>query len=281
VRGRFGSPSGLWSPSAIATLALLLVAAGAGGTYALLAKGPPAMPGATTAGAGKAPVAAATGATIQASGVTAARPSRIPTVVPTPKPRVGATGAKTTTAAAPGTPTSAATPPAPATTTTGETPRTSAANGAASADAVKLADGAVQDYNPYGAVAGRLGNPAKATDGDPLTAWTYKLDPATDGATKVGLAIRLTPAEQVSRVTLATASPGMSVELYGAQGQLPATITAPGWLHLASRADIDPDITIDVNPEGKKFDYLLVWITHAPTGVNAGDLSISELSVDG
>ncbi|HEY5196265.1 MAG TPA: hypothetical protein VIJ51_04510 [Solirubrobacteraceae bacterium] len=147
--------------------------------------------------------------------------------------------------------------------------------------AVALAKDAAATYNPFGSPAASLGSPAKAIAGDPLSSWSFKLDPSTAGATMVGLAITLKPAQSVSAITLTTGSPGMSVEFYGAAGALPALITDAGWVHLATRASIDAQSTVTVDRHGTKFDHLLIWVTHAPPGVNAGSLTISDVSVTG
>ena len=44
-------------------------------------------------------------------------------------------------------------------------------------------------------------------------------------------------------------------------------------------AAIKPSTTVVLKTQGKSFRYLLVWITHAPAGVTAGPIGISELSV--
>jgi hypothetical protein len=295
LRGRLGPHTGPRSPTAIAAITLVLIAAVAGGAYVVLGPGPSPATG-TAAGSAaasvKPPVAASTGATTPIKPTTIVKtavPPKIPAVTPTPKPAVGATtsgAAKTTTPAATVKPTApaattpatapAATSPASGTTPAATTPATSVA-----APTVPLDAKSVAAYNPYGAPAASFGSAAKAVRGDPLSSWTYKLDPATGGVTKAGLAINLKPARSVKAIALTTGSPGMTVEFYGAVGSLPALITDPGWVHLASRGSIDPQATVALDAQGKKFDYLLIWITHAPPGVNAGALTLSDVSVVG
>jgi hypothetical protein len=137
----------------------------------------------------------------------------------------------------------------------------------------------VATYDPYGSPAASFGAPSKAVDGNPSTSWTYQLDPSTAGATKAGLVVDLKPAQAVEAIILATTSPGMTVEVYGAVGTLPTRIGDPAWIHLASRSDIKAQARLDLSAHGHEFDHLLIWITHAPPGVNAGALTISELSV--
>jgi hypothetical protein len=136
-------------------------------------------------------------------------------------------------------------------------------------------------YNPYSLSASSFGDPAKAIDGDPDTAWTYQLNPTDAGKTFVGLTIDLKTPQPAKAIKITTLSPGMTVEFYGADATaVPAAITAPGWVHLANRKAIKPSTTVVLKTLGKSYRYLLVWITHAPAGVTAGTVGISELSVD-
>jgi hypothetical protein len=116
-------------------------------------------------------------------------------------------------------------------------------------------------------------------DGDPQTAWTYQLDPSTGGKTLVGLALNLKSGQKVRTMTIATSSPGMTVEFYGARGAQPVSITDPAWLHLANRRHIKASTTVALSTAGKSLDYLLVWVTSAPPGVTSGKLAVSEVSV--
>lgn len=145
--------------------------------------------------------------------------------------------------------------------------------------AIPLAGDAASTYNPYGAPAASFGAAAKAVAGNPRTSWTYKLDPRNGGVTKVGLAIAVKPARTVTAISLTTGSPGMAVEFYGTAGPLPTSITDPAWKHLGGRESIDPQARVALRSQDAKFDYVLVWITHAPPLVNAGVLSLAALSL--
>jgi hypothetical protein len=139
----------------------------------------------------------------------------------------------------------------------------------------------VSTYNSAGLAAASFNSPADAVDGDPSTSWSYQLDPRTAGATNVGLAVKIKPARRLSSITLATATPGMTVELYGATGALPATITDPLWVHIATRGHLAASMTVPLDSQPEAFDYLLIWITHAPPGVNTGVVGVSNLSITG
>ena len=305
LRGRFGPISGPRSPSTIAAIALAVVAAVAGGAYAVLAPGPGAAPNTASASrpvpttpapaAGPRGTTGVTGAsgttgttgvtgtagvtaTSGVTGVSANRmPPKIPAVTPSPKPAV-AKSTPATTKPATTTPAGATTKPATGTTS----PAASApATTTSSPATISLGASDASTYNPYGLPSTSFGAPAKALAGNPLSSWTYRLDPSTQGATHAGLVVRLKPAQQVGSITLTSGSPGMKVEFYGASGALPTLITDPGWVHLASRTSIDAESTVGLGTRSEKLDYLLVWITHAPPGVNAGALTISALSLKG
>jgi hypothetical protein len=207
-------------------------------------------------------------------GVPATTPATAPTTVTTPaKPTT--TPAKTTTPTTPQTVTTpTATTPAGTTTPTVSTPT-------AAAHQILLDTDAATIYNPYNLAASSFTDPAKAIDGDPDTAWDYQLDPTDAGKTLVGLTIDLKTPQAAKAIKITTLSPGMTVEFYGATGSsVPPAITSPGWVHLANRKAIKPSTTVVLKTEGKSYRYLLVWITHAPAGVTAGTVGISELSVD-
>jgi len=219
-----------------------------------------------------------------------------PAVVPA-RPRVGTTGTTgmagtttTTTTAVPAHPTVVTTTPKlpavtptptppvaePKTTPTGTT--SPAKPTPVPAAAIALASGAVTTYDPYGAPATSFGSPAKAVDGDLLTSWTYQLDPASAGRTKVGLAVNLKPATLVGTIKILTDSPGMNIELYAATGPEPSTITSRSWIHVTNRSSIGESTTVAL-PGKRPIDHLLVWITRAPAGVTTGTLGIADLSL--
>jgi hypothetical protein len=226
----------------------------------------------------------ATGTTQASAAPTAStKAPAIPAVTPTPAPvtappasKAAPTSATPTATAPKATATTPAATPAPGTTTTAATQAADTAPAA-----IPLSAGSITTYNPFGAPAASLGSPARAIDGNPLTSWTYRLDASAAGRTMVGLMISLNTPRQVRAITLATATPGMSVEFYGATGSPPASITDPGWLHLTSRPSIAASATVTLPNVGKKLDCLLIWVTAAPPGVTVGSLGISELSVRG
>jgi hypothetical protein len=146
---------------------------------------------------------------------------------------------------------------------------------------IALSRSAAKTYDPSKAAATSFGKPDNATDGNPLTSWTYKLDQSAAGATDVGLGITLKSAQHLHAIMFQTDTPGMAVSFYGATGKPPASITAAGWTKLASDPNVPASATISLDTHGRKFDYVLVVITRAPPGVNVGTVDISEVSLIG
>ncbi|HWH11307.1 MAG TPA: hypothetical protein VG165_09270 [Solirubrobacteraceae bacterium] len=312
VRGRLGSGPGIGSSIGVVGLTLLLVLGAVAAAYAALnsdsnkaAKAPPALVatapvapdvGTTTPGvsAGTPVVVGATGATgTTAAPITPSTAVPLPTLPkipgvtatppvasPTTTPPVAAP--QTTTPPVTTTPKTATTPTAttPTVTTPTATTPTATTPTTTSAHAILLDTDAATTYNPYSLPASSFTDPSHAIDGDPDTAWTYQLDPTDAGKTLVGLAIDMKTPQAARAVKITTLSPGMTVEFYGAAGSTePVSITDPGWVHLANRSAIKPSTTVVLKTQGKSFRYLLIWITHAPAGVTAGSVGISEVSV--
>jgi hypothetical protein len=299
VRGRLGGGPGIGSSMGVVGLTLLLVLGAVAAAYAALSS--------DSNKAVKAPAAVLAGPTVTATpdiGTTSTAPGvtgtagpivtpaitpgtgttlpalpKIPAVAPpvvatgtpstvTVKPPVVVTVPKTTV------PTSKPTVKTPATTPSATTPTTPAGQ------TIVLDTDAATTYNPYSLPATSFTDPAKAIDGAPDTGWAYRLDPASAGKTLVGLMIDMKTPQPARAIKIISLSSGMTVEFYGASGSTaPVSIIAPGWVHLANRRAIKPSTTIALKTQGKSFRYLLDWITHAPSGVTAGTIGISELSV--
>jgi hypothetical protein len=289
VPGRFGRGPGLRSSLGVVGVTLLLVVGAVAAAYAALASDskqatqttaslPPQTQAPVTPDV--APSTAAPGTPLPAPAIVAPTGAaklpvapKLPAATPTPAPTPTApvtVAPQTTKPAAAKTPTA----PAPA------TPTPTATVPTATSARILLDTDAASTYNPYSLPPAGFGDPAKAIDGDPQTIWTYQLDPTTAGKTLVGLAINLKSKQKVRSMTITTATPGIKVEFYGAtESQEPVSITDPGWLHLATRSSLKAQATVNLSTGGKAFEYLLVWITHAPAGVTGGQIGISELTV--
>lgn len=281
VPGRLGRGPGLRSSLGVVGVTLLLVVGAVAAGYATLssdskqaAQTTASLP-AQTSLTPDAPAGAAAPVVPTTAAPAAKLPTapKVPAVTPTPAP--AAVAPKTIAPKA-----SATTPVGGTTPTKPSRPSGSPAPSAKTAK-ILLDTDAATTYNPYSLASSDFGDPAKAIDGDPTTAWTYQLDPNTAGKTLVGLVINLKSDQRVRGITVRTATPGMTVEFYGAPAASvpPVSITDPAWLHLANRKAIKGSAKVTLKTAGQSLQYLLVWITHAPAGVTTGTLDVSELSV--
>jgi hypothetical protein len=184
------------------------------------------------------------------------QPPKIPLAAPTPK----SSGTTTTPAAK----TNESSP-----TTT--TPSASNESGSGTATeptpaAIMLDPDAAATYNPYGYPASEFGDPSLAIDGDPSTAWTAQVNPAVAPKMAEGLVIDLKTARRLSAIELITSTPGMSVQVYGANGHAPPTsITDPAWVQLSHYlVEKKHNDRIKLQNSAKAFRFVTLWISKAP-----------------
>lgn len=129
-------------------------------------------------------------------------------------------------------------------------------------------------YAPYATPDVDLGDPSRTVDGSTRTAW--KAPAAADPAPpQLGVYVDLAGKEKIRRLELRTPTPGMSIEIYGARSGPPASITDPGWDHLASRSGIAAETKVRLRD--RPYRYLLVWIVGAPP--DGARPAIAELSL--
>jgi len=207
-----------------------------------------------------------------------ANPPKIPLTAPTPK----STGTSTTPAK------TKETSPTTTTPSSGNESGGGTATEQASA-ALVLDPDAASTYNPYGYPAGEFGDPSLAIDGDTSTAWTAQVNPAVAPKMAEGLAIDLKSAQRISAVELITSTPGMSVQIYGANSQtLPTSITDPAWVQLSPYLITKKrNERIKLKDSSKGFRFITLWISKAPA-VSAGtpqdrvpptDVAVNELEL--
>ncbi len=237
---------------------------------------PGATPTTTTPATPTAPSTLGTPTTIKPLGGTAT-PPKIPLTAPTPKSS-GTTGFGTGNTNAgsnesPGAP--AATPKSSGGTTTGEQPTP-----------ILLDTNAASTYNPYGYPASYFGDPRLAIDGETGTGWTAQVNPAVAPKMAEGLAIDLKTAQRVKALKLITSTPGMTVQVYGANGAtLPASITDSAWVALSPSLDAKKRTThIALRDAGEAFRFFTLWISQAPassvgTAAAPGHVSVNELEL--
>jgi hypothetical protein len=130
-------------------------------------------------------------------------------------------------------------------------------------------------YAPYAAPDVDLGDPSRTVDGSTRTAWKAPLGVDPAAPPQLGVYVDLAGKEKLRRLELETPTPGMNVEIYGATSGPPASITDPGWDHLADRTGIA--VHTKVKLPDRPYRYVLVWIVGAPP--DGARPAISELSL--
>ena len=156
---------------------------------------------------------------------------------------------------------------------------------------ILLDTNAASTYNPYGYPASGFGDLSLAIDGETSTGWTALLNPAVAPKMAQGLAIDLKTGQRVGMLKLITSTPGMTVQVYGANGNtLPASITDPAWTALSSSLDARKRTTkIKLrwpisDRSTKPFRFITLWISRAPqsavgTPQAPGHVSVNELEL--
>ncbi len=301
ARGSLSRPSWRSAAAILTAVAVLVLGAAAAGYAALTKKSSkpprvtkivaqavvPATP-TTTPGAGT-PVTPGGAATTPraggALGLGTTKPPKIPLAAITPRASSPTT---TTTPPAPTTTPAASTPATSKTTPTSPSHGSSSTGGEEepSSQAILLDTNSTTTYNPYDLPASYFGDPSLAIDGDPTTAWTAQLDPATAPTMAEGLLVDLKSRQKVSALELITSTPGITVQAYGTKGvTAPTSITDPAWIALGRSTVIKKKRTrMTLRDSHKAFMYVTLWISQAPqsaigTPEAPGHVSVDELEL--
>jgi hypothetical protein len=281
--------------STLLAAAVVLVLGAAAAGYAALSKGTPkARVVTTTVAQASAPVTTtpatappvtpgATATTPTVKSTIPVKPPKIPLTAVTPK--AGEKVAKTTTPAETKT-------TAPTTTTPSSTPSSGTGTGGESTSeesqqsAILLDTNAAVPYNPYNYPAGWFGDPSLAIDGDHSTAWTAQVNPETAPAMAEGLLIDLKAKHKVAVLQLVTSTPGMTIQVYAANGHtVPASITDPTWIPISALKVVKKKhVRLKLRDSKKAFTYITVWISKAPasaigTATAPGHIDINEVEL--
>jgi hypothetical protein len=223
-------------------------------------------------------------------GLGGARPPKIPLTALTPKAseKAGATGTGTGATGATKTTTKTTTPSSTTGTKTtgtgtGQTGETSEESQQA---AIELDTDAAQTYNPYEYSPSWFGDPSLAIDDDPTTAWTAQVNPATAPAMAEGLIVDLKSKQKVSVLQLITTTPGMTVQVYGADAATaPTSITDPAWVALSGPKVVKKHkLRLALRDSSKAFTFITLWISKAPksaigTPEAPGHVAVDELEL--
>jgi hypothetical protein len=219
-----------------------------------------------------------------------AKPPKLPSPAPTPTPKAsgGSTPAESTGSGSPSTTTPAKTNTTETGTSTTESTKSKEGSSGKSEqpNPILLDTNAATTYNPYNFPEAGFGDPGLAIDGEPSTAWTAQVQPASFPNMAEGLLINLRSATKLGRLELATPTRGMTVQVYGANGaKAPTTITEPGWTLLSGSHVLKKKVThLRLHTAGKAFSLLLVWIVKAPpasqgTATAPGHVALSEVAL--
>jgi hypothetical protein len=268
------------SPPKPPTRVITIAQAPAAGTGAAIpgATAPPATPPATTT-----PSATPAGGASASSGAnplgTSANPPKIPLTAPTPKALsktpattkdTGSAGAGTGKGASESAPSS------------GE----GAGGAEASQQAILLDTNAASTYNPYDYPESEFGDPSLAIDGETGTAWTARVNPVVAPKMAEGIVIDLKSPQKVAAIKLTTSTPGMTVQVYGANGSTPPnSITAPAWKGLSAAREVKKKTrNVKLHDANHGFRFIVLWISKAPasavgTPQAPGRVSVNELEL--
>jgi hypothetical protein len=284
--GSLGTPGWRSAAGILGVAAVLALAAAAAG-YAALSKSPRKARVVTTT------VAAA------ATPAPAAPPAAVtPPVTPTIK---GATPpALTKPTKIPLTPTTL-TPTTPKPSTTPTTPSTEAGGGSTTtpsgagtggagaeeskSSAILLDTNAASTYNPYNYAPSTFGDPSLTIDGDNTTGWTAQVDPATAPKMAEGVLIDLKAPQRLAALDLVSSTPGMTIQVYGANGKLPSSITDKAWVALShSMVTKKHRVHVKLRESKHAFRYVTLWISKAPaasvgTPQAPGHVTVDELEL--
>jgi hypothetical protein len=92
--------------------------------------------------------------------------------------------------------------------------------------------------------------------------------------------------QRLASAVLVTSSPGMTVQVYGANGKaVPASITDPAWVALSRSTVVKKrHLKITLKEASRSFRFVTVWISRAPAGSigtqqQPGHVSINELEL--
>ncbi|HEV3322271.1 MAG TPA: zinc ribbon domain-containing protein [Solirubrobacteraceae bacterium] len=152
---------------------------------------------------------------------------------------------------------------------------------------ILLDTNAATTYNPYNYPESGFGDPALAIDGEPTTAWTAQVQPHSFPSMAEGLLIDLREPTKLGSIELRTPTPGMTVQIYGANGaKAPTTITEPGWVLLSGSHTLKKKVTHlkKLRTEGQSFRWVVVWLVKAPASAQGtptapGHVALSEVAL--
>jgi serine/threonine-protein kinase len=143
---------------------------------------------------------------------------------------------------------------------------------------VSLARASATDYDPLGDDEEHHSQAPLVVDRDRGTAWTTEgYSSGLAGANKAGVGIYLDakPSVDAVRMEIQSAEPGWKAEIYGATGDRVPESIETGWTKLGGGTVKSDRQRFQLDAQGKRYRYYLVWITELPP--NSSRVEISEL----
>jgi hypothetical protein len=287
-----------WRSAAVVLTALVLLVAGAAGAaYAALSKGGgkarPATAVAQVAPTATTPVQPPSGATPPTATAKIGAPTTIKPLGTSKPPKIPLS-APTPSVPAVSTPTPLPAIKTPAAKTPKKAKQAPVPAGEAHPEALLLDTNAAVTYNPYNYAASNFGDPSLAIDGDASTGWTALVEPGAAPKLAEGLIIDLNTSRKLSALALTTTTPGMTLQVYGANAAAPpASITDPAWSALTrsftegkrrARIKLGGGSAAAAQAAKQPYRFIVLWISQAPasavgTAQDPGRVSVNELEL--
>lgn len=287
-----------WRSAAVVLTALaLLVAGAAGAAYAALSKdngkARPVVTVAQVAPTATTPVQPTSGTTPPTVPAKIGAPTTIKPLGTSQPPKIPLS-APTPSAPAPSTPTALPVTRTPAATTPKKAKQAPVPAGEAHPEALLLDTNAAATYDPYNYTASNFGDPSLAIDGDASTGWTALVEPSAAPKLAEGLVIDLNTSRKLSALALTSTTPGMTLQVYGANGAAPpASITDPAWIALTpsftegkrhARIKLGGGSAAAAQAAKQPYRFIVLWISQAPasavgTAQDPGRVSVNELEL--
>ncbi|MGN6372884.1 MAG: hypothetical protein ACTHM1_07820 [Solirubrobacteraceae bacterium] len=149
---------------------------------------------------------------------------------------------------------------------------------------ILLDPNAASTYNPNAYPSPLFGDPSLTIDGDASTAWTAEVQASLAPQVNAGIVLDLRTAQKLASATIKTKTPGITIEMYGANGQNPpALIGDASWKKLhGARLLKKKKVTIKLATKGAAYRFVLLWIAKAPPGSTSaapGKVAIREIEL--
>lgn len=149
---------------------------------------------------------------------------------------------------------------------------------------VLLDPNAASTYNPNAYPTSLFGDPSLTIDGDASTAWTAEVQASLAPQVNAGIVLDLRTAQKLASATIVTRTPGITIEMYGANGQNPpALLSDSTWKKLhGTRLLKKKKVTIKLATKGAAYRFVLLWVAKAPassTSAKPGKVAIREIEL--